>query len=133
MRRASFAVMIQENEALGLIKCKMIQLEDGVKRKMIRLDEEAKAIEGDLVRFAAAHKHSLLPNEILSRIFVLAAQDYGAVVFPMSKTKFLLNLLYLTCVHTGARWLFVHRSYGVTRASIRKITFYRLSTFTNDG
>lgn len=86
---ASFirGVVIQENEALGLIKCKMIQLEDGVKRKMIRLEEEAKAIEGDLVRFAAAHKHSLLPNEILSRIFVLAAQDYGAVVFPMSKTK----------------------------------------------
>jgi hypothetical protein len=43
---ASFirSVMIQKKEALGLIK-----------RKMIQLEEEAKAIEGDLIRFAAAH------------------------------------------------------------------------------
>ena len=72
-------VMIQKKEALGLIKHKMMQLE-----------EEAKSIEGDLIRFAAAHlphKHNLLPNEILARIFVLAAQDYGAVSFPMPRTK----------------------------------------------
>ena len=63
-------VMIQKKEALGLIKRKMIQLEE------------------DLIRFAAAHlphKHNLLPSEILGRIFILAAQDHGAVAFPLSK------------------------------------------------
>lgn len=76
---ASFirGVVIQENEALGLIKCKMIQLEDGVKRKMIRLEEEAKAIEGDLVRFAAAHlQPEYLTNTACSRMKFSVASSF---------------------------------------------------------
>ena len=82
-------VMIQKQEALGLIKRKMVEL------------------EGDLSRFAAAHfphNHNLLPNEILSRIFVLAVQDYGTVAFPMSTDH---DPPQLTVSHVCSHWRMV--------------------------
>ena len=101
-------VMIQKKEALGLIN-----------------------------RFAAVHlphKHNLLPNDILARIFVLVAQDYGAVAFPMFKTE---NLPQLAVSHACSHWHIVAlrtSSYGTTRASsIPKTTFYQLSTFNSNG
>jgi hypothetical protein len=81
-------VMIEKKEALGLLKCKVMELED-------------------LIRFAAAHlphKHNLLPNEILSRIFVVAAQDYGAVAFPIPETE---NPPQLTVSHVCSHWRMV--------------------------
>ena len=80
-------VIIQKREALGLIKRKVIELEE------------------DLIRFAAAHlphKHNLLPNEILGCIFILAAQDYGAVVFPLSNIP-----PQLTVSHVCSHWRMV--------------------------
>jgi hypothetical protein len=93
-------VMIQKKEALGLLKRKVIELEEDLKRKVIELED-------DIIRFAAAHlphKHNLLPNEILGRIFVQAAQDYGAVAFPMLKTK---NPPQLAVSHVCSHWRMV--------------------------
>ena len=82
-------VMIQKKEALKHMKRKVVELEE------------------DLGHFAASHlphKHNLLPNEILGRIFVQAAQDYGAVAFPMAKTK---NPPQLAVSHVCLHWRMV--------------------------
>ena len=93
-------VMIQKKDALGLLKRKLVELEEDLKRKVMELEE-------DLIRFAAAHlphKHNLLPNEILGRIFVQVAEDYGAVAFPMLKTK---NPPQLAISHVCSHWRMV--------------------------
>ena len=54
-----------------------------------RLVEKRKGIEEDLVRLGAVvapHNHNRLPNEVLSRIFILVAQEYGPVHFPTPKS-----------------------------------------------
>ena len=71
-------VMIQKREAL---KC--------IEREIAQLVEKMKGIEEDLVRLDASlapHNHNLLPNEILSHIFILLAMDRGSVKFPISKS-----------------------------------------------
>ena len=92
-------VMDERKEALGLIK-----------RKMKQLEEEAEAMEGDIVRFGAAllpQKHNLLPVEILSRIFTLVAQDYGTVAFPIFRNLFGRRLPQLTVSHVCSHWRMV--------------------------
>ena len=75
--RAIHGVMIQKREA---VKC----IED----EIARLIENKRGLEEDLVRLGvtlAPHNHRLLPNEVLSRIFILLALDYGTVHFPIPK------------------------------------------------
>ena len=75
--RAIHGVMIQKREA---VKC----IED----EIARLVENKRGLEEDLVRLGvtlAPHNHRLLPNEVLSRIFILLALDYGTVHFPIPK------------------------------------------------
>ena len=82
-----------------------------IKRKMKQLAEEEEAIEGDIVRLGAAllpQKHNLLPIEILSRIFILVAQDYGAVVFPIfRKFRYPRKPSQITVSHVCSRWRMV--------------------------
>jgi hypothetical protein len=47
-----------------------------------------RGLEEDLVRLGIAlapHNHSVLPNEVLSHIFILLARGYGTVSFPIQK------------------------------------------------
>ena len=77
--RAIRGVMIQKREALRAIE-----------REMAQLAENKREIEEDLVRLGitlAPHNHSVLPNEVLSHIFVLLALDHGSVEFPISKNN----------------------------------------------
>jgi hypothetical protein len=72
-------IMIQKREALR-----------GIKREMAQLAENKREIEEDLVRLGVAlapHNHSVLPNDVLSHIFVLLALDHGSVEFPISKNN----------------------------------------------
>src|SRR6266550_6012879 len=71
-------IMMQKRETL---KC--------IDREIEQLVEKRKRIEEDLVRLGivvAPHNHNRLPNEVLSRIFILAARDYGPVHFPIPKS-----------------------------------------------
>jgi hypothetical protein len=75
--RAIRGVMIQKREFLQCIE-----------REIAQLVETKKGVEQDLVRLGIAlgpHNHSLFPNEILGRIFVFLAQNYGTVEFPFFK------------------------------------------------
>ena len=75
--RAIRGVMIQKRESLQCIE-----------REIAHLVETKKGVEQDLVRLGIAlgpHNHSLFPNEILGRIFVLLALNYGTVEFPFYK------------------------------------------------
>ncbi|KAF8343305.1 hypothetical protein F5887DRAFT_973354 [Amanita rubescens] len=68
-------VMMQKRE---ILKC--------IDREIEQLVEKRKGIEEDLVRLGivvSSHNHNRLPNEVLSRIFILVAQDYGPVHFPI--------------------------------------------------
>ncbi|KAF8351745.1 hypothetical protein F5887DRAFT_1277547 [Amanita rubescens] len=68
-------VMMQKQETMKYIECEIEQLL-----------EKKKRIEEDLVCLRvvlAPHNHNRLPNEVLSRTFVLVAQDYGPVHFPI--------------------------------------------------
>ena len=70
-------VVIQKRATLKAIRHKIAQL---VKRE--------KEIEEELVRFSIAlapHNHNVLPNELLSRVFILVAQVHGPVKFPIPK------------------------------------------------
>ncbi|KAF8351747.1 hypothetical protein F5887DRAFT_932199 [Amanita rubescens] len=58
-----------------------------IDREIEQLVEKRKGIEEDLVHLGIVvsshnHNHNRLPNEVLSRIFILVAQDYGPVRFP---------------------------------------------------
>ena len=67
-------VLIQKREALNSLKHEIAQLV-----------EKERKIEEDIVHLGnalAPHNHNILPNEILSRIFKLAARGYGTVRFP---------------------------------------------------
>ena len=75
--RAIRSVMIQKRESLQCIE-----------REIAQLAENKKGVEQDLVRLGISlgpHNHRLFPNEILGRIFVLLALDYGTVDFPFKK------------------------------------------------
>src|SRR6266576_2171935 len=93
-------VMIQKREILKCIEREIAQLTGEV----ARLVEKKSEIEKDLVRLGGALGHRnrfLLPNEILSRVFVLAVQDYGPVAFPMRKNK---PPPQLTISHVCSHW-----------------------------
>ena len=59
-----------------------------IKHEIAQLVEREKEIEEELVRFSIAlapHNHNVLPNELLSRVFILVAQAHGPVKFPIPK------------------------------------------------
>ena len=67
-------VMIQKRETLRRVEREIAQLTGEV----AQLVGNKREIERDLVRLGAAlgpHNRFLLPNEILTRVFVLAVQD----------------------------------------------------------
>ena len=101
------------------IRSAMIQKREAVKRledEIAQLVENKKGLEEDLVRLGVALDHSLLPNEVLSHIFVtLLALGHGTVRFPIPKKTPLHNLWYRMYAHAGEGWRFVHPRYGVTR------------------
>ena len=69
--------MIQKHETLKRIK-----------REIAQLVEKEKQIQEDLAHLSvelAPHNSYPLPNEILSHVFILVAQDYGPVHFPIPK------------------------------------------------
>ena len=74
--RAIRSAMIQKREAVE-------RLED----EIAQLVENKKRLEEDLVRLGVALDHSLLPNEVLSHIFILLAFGHGTVRFPILKKK----------------------------------------------
>ena len=66
--------LIQKREALNSLKHKIAQL----------VEKERKIAE-DIIHLGNAlvpHNHNILPNDILSRIFILVARGYGTVEFP---------------------------------------------------
>ena len=94
--RAIRGVMIQKRESLQCIE-----------REIAQLIENKKTVEQDLVRLGIAlgpHNRSLLPNEILSRIFVLLALDYGTVGFPFFKNDLPPQLI-VSHVCSNWRWV----------------------------
>ena len=91
--RAIRSVMVQKREAL---RC--------MEREMAQLAENMRGIEEDLDRMGVAlapYIHSLLPNEVLSHIFVLAAQGYGTVRFPIRKKN---TPPQFAVSHVSSRW-----------------------------
>jgi hypothetical protein len=91
--RAIRSVMIQKRKAM---KC----IEDEISQ----LVENKRGIEEDLVRLGVAlahHNHSLLPNEVLSHIFILLALGYGTVGFPIPKDNAPPQLV---VSHVCSRW-----------------------------
>ncbi|KAF8351750.1 hypothetical protein F5887DRAFT_932211 [Amanita rubescens] len=78
----------QKDSHVAAIRDAMMQKREILKsidREIEQLVEKRKGIEEDLVRLGIAvssHNHNRLPNEVLSRIFILVAQDYGPVHFP---------------------------------------------------
>ena len=88
--RAIRSAMIQKREAVE-------RLED----EIAQLFENKKGLEEDLVRLGVALDHSLLPNEVLSHIFVLLALGYGTVRFPIPKKN---TPPQLVVSHVCSRW-----------------------------
>ena len=87
------SIMIQKREALRCIE-----------REMAQLVENKRGIEEDLVRLGIAlapHNDSVLPNEILSHIFVLAALGHGTVRFPIPIGS---TPPQLAVSHVSSRW-----------------------------
>jgi hypothetical protein len=77
--RAIRGVMIQKREAVKRIEDEIAQLV-----------ENKRGLEEDLVRLGtvlAPHNDGLLPNEVLSHIFMLLALGYGTVTFPIPKNN----------------------------------------------
>ena len=77
-REAAIRDVMQKRE---ILKC--------IDREIEQLVEKRKGIEEDLVRLdivVSSYNHNRLPNEVLSRIFILVAQDYGPVNFPIPKS-----------------------------------------------
>jgi hypothetical protein len=77
-REAVIRDVMQKRE---ILKC--------IDREIEQLVEKRKGIEEDLVRLdivVSSYNHNRLPNEVLSRIFILVAQDYGPVNFPIPKS-----------------------------------------------
>ena len=77
--RAIRGVMSQKREAVK-------RLED----EIAQLVESKRGLEEGLVRLGvvlAHHTHSLLPNEVLSHIFIWLALGYGTVMFPIPKNS----------------------------------------------
>ncbi|KAF8351742.1 hypothetical protein F5887DRAFT_1440 [Amanita rubescens] len=60
-----------------------------IEHEIEHLIEMKREIEGDHIRLGVAYAHrnhaTRLPNEVLSRVFVLIAQDHGSVDFPIRK------------------------------------------------
>jgi len=118
-------IMMQKRETL---KC--------IDREIEQLVEKRKRIEEDLVRLGivvAPHNHNRLPNEVLSRIFILAARDYGPVHFPIPKSMELPPQLAISHVcshwrrvalHTFELWSNTHLTYPLLR-NITKADYLR--------
>jgi hypothetical protein len=86
-------VMMQKQETMKHIECEIKQLL-----------EKKKRIEEDLVCLRvvlAPYNHNRFPNEVLSRIFILVAQDYGPVDFPIEKLDLPPQL---AIPHVCSRW-----------------------------
>ena len=91
--RAIRSVMVQKREALRCIE-----------REMAQLAENKRGIEEDLDRLGVAltpYICSLLPNEVLSHIFILLAQDHGPAEFPIQEDN---TPPQLTISQVSSRW-----------------------------
>ena len=127
--RAIRSVMIQKREALRRIE-----------REMAQLAENKREIVEDLVRLGVAlapHNDSVLPNEILSHIFVLAALAYGTVRFPIPKDnappQFVASHV---CSHwrrvalrTPELWSDTHLIYPMNNGHLHQRWLFRARTF----
>lgn len=93
---------LQEN-TLGIMTQKRERL-NRIERKIEHLVQVKGEIAGDLIRLGVAHAHrnhaNRLPNEVLSRIFILIARERGPVDFPFRKRNIppQLNLSHV-CSH----------------------------------
>jgi hypothetical protein len=89
------------------IRSVMIQKREGMERiedEISQLVENKRGTEEDLVRLGVAlahHNHSLLPNEVLSHIFIFLALGYGTVGFPIPKDN---PPPQLVISHVSSRW-----------------------------
>jgi hypothetical protein len=89
-----YPFLSQQDSHAAAIRDVMMQKREILKsidREIEQLVEKRKGIEEDLVHLGIVvsshnHNHNRLPNEVLSRIFILVAQDYGPVHFPISES-----------------------------------------------
>ena len=89
-----YPFLSQQDSHVAAIRDVMMQKREILKsidREIEQLVEKRKGIEEDLVHLGIVvsshnHNHNRLPNEVLSRIFILVAQDYGPVHFPISES-----------------------------------------------
>ncbi|KAK2462347.1 hypothetical protein APHAL10511_005653 [Amanita phalloides] len=95
-----------------LIRQSMSQKEDA----LARMKRDIAQVEADLIRYKIAlspQKH--LPDEVLSHIFVIAAEEHGPVGFPIRKNKLPPQLVLshvcsrwrMLALHTSVLWSFV--------------------------
>ena len=81
----------QNDSEASAIRGAMIQKRESlqsIEHAIAQLVETKKGVEQDLVHLGIAlapHNQSFFPNEILGRIFILLALDYGTVDFPLKK------------------------------------------------
>ncbi|KAF8343460.1 hypothetical protein F5887DRAFT_1283517 [Amanita rubescens] len=119
-------ILSQNVSDVGTIRGVMTQKRETLKcidREIEQLVEKRKGVEEDLVRLGivvAPHNHNHLPNEVLSRIFILVAQDYGPVHFPIFKSTKPPPQLAISHVcsrwrgvalHTSELWGYTHLTY----------------------
>jgi hypothetical protein len=107
MDLANVGRQILNDKDAGAIRSAMSQKREAlrcIEREMAQLAENKRGIEEDLVRLGAVlapHMHSLVPNEVLSHIFVLLALGHGPVEFPIPKDnappQFAIS-------HVSSRW-----------------------------
>ncbi|KAF8351744.1 hypothetical protein F5887DRAFT_932183 [Amanita rubescens] len=86
-------VMIQKRETVKSINDEIAQLV----QKKSRLESDLDSLGATL----GPYNHNALPNEILSLIFILVAQMFGPVFFPIFKTKFPPQL---AIMHVCSHW-----------------------------
>ena len=79
----------------------------------------------------APHNHSLLPNKVLSHIFVLLALDHGPVKFPIIKDNAPPQMaLSHVCSHWRRVVLQTLRLWSDTHFAIQGMTLVVISAFT---
>ena len=100
---------IQNDAEAKIVRSVVIQKREAVERiegEIAQLVENKTGLEDDLVRLGVAlahYNHSLLPNEVLSDIFILLALGYGTVKFeiPIPKKS---TPPQLVVSHVCSRW-----------------------------